>query len=90
VEYPQTELWCGVVALARWLWEYSDPGWRETTPTDSLTGYRPSPFVTGSPSYRLSPDEVQELRLWLETADLPDSVGNCAGHLHGRLEECDA
>jgi hypothetical protein len=69
VEYHQAEMWCGLLALARWLWGYGDPVWRETTPTDPLAGYRPSPFVTGSSSYWLSPGEVQELRLWLETAE---------------------
>jgi hypothetical protein len=81
-----------LTAITMWLWERINRMCREIFAVDLLTGYRPSPFVTGSPSYRLIADEVQELRLWLRARcpDWPDSVSTCLSRPHGRLGECDA
>lgn len=65
-----------ITSLAMWLWKYIEIACREILVTDSLSGYRPSPFVTGSFShYRLSLDEIQELRMWLKTMEWSD--GEC-------------
>ena len=62
-----------ITALAMWLWKYIHPACREIFAIKFVIDHRPCPFVTGSFSrYRLSQDELQELRLWLKTADCWD------------------
>jgi hypothetical protein len=56
-----------ITALAMWLWKYIHLAC-ENLATNLIIDHRPCQLVTGSfARYRLTQDEIQELRLWLKT-----------------------